>query len=95
MGLSRLSEKCKKCSKNYTCDNKRMEARAYIIPTIPSLAQDSIIDSRGLFIERERQPEFVGQLHDKPRVVDNDRILESIREAVEKGMICAIKASVI
>jgi hypothetical protein len=43
--ISRLSEKCSKCNKKDNCNNKRMEACAYIIPNttnnaIPSARQE-------------------------------------------------------
>lgn len=39
MGLTKLSEKCSKCPKKDTCDHKRMEAVAYLEPTLNPLAQ--------------------------------------------------------
>ena len=39
MGLTKLSEKCSKCPKKDICDHKRMEAVAYLDPTLNPLAQ--------------------------------------------------------
>ena len=37
MGLSRLSKQCKECPLVDTCENKRMEAMAYIKPSVAPL----------------------------------------------------------
>lgn len=91
MGLSKLSEKCQKCNRKNTCDNKRMEACAYIVPKLDGAFP---IDSNGLFIEHEGQPELIGRIGDKPFVNQLEPTLESIRKAVEKGIMRTIKGSV-
>lgn len=40
MGLSRLSKRCRECPFVDTCENKRMEALAYIEPSAAPLRND-------------------------------------------------------
>lgn len=40
MGLSRLSKRCRECPFVDTCENKRMEALAYIEPSAATLKAD-------------------------------------------------------
>lgn len=37
--FSRMASKCQKCPDRDTCNNKRMEALAYIIPSTPSMKE--------------------------------------------------------
>lgn len=77
MGLSKLSEKCKKCNHKESCDNKRMEACAYVIP---KFATGGIVDGQGLFIERERQEEVVINIDFKP----SDNFINELQKAMRK-----------
>ena len=48
MGLSRMCKKCRECEYKYKCNNKRMEALAYLTPTINIEQKNTInIGERG------------------------------------------------
>lgn len=54
MGLSKLSEKCKKCPKVDSCDHKYMEACAYLeMPKISMDVSQSISQSLSMPLARE------------------------------------------
>jgi hypothetical protein len=52
MGLSRLSKQCKRCPFVDTCENKRMEALAYIEPSTTTLKADSSAPLASQIIEK-------------------------------------------
>lgn len=87
MGLSRLSEKCQKCNHKDTCDNKRMEACAYIVPQMSNMASGGIVNSNNLFIPNRDDYEIVGNFKPignyKPM---NDELISSIRHGIEKAL---------
>lgn len=88
MGLSKLTEKCQTCKRKDTCDDKRMEACAYIVPKFDGTFP---IDNKGIFVEREGQSELIGRISNKSRIIDNEPILESLAEAVQKSFEKALK----
>jgi hypothetical protein len=88
MGLSKLSERCEKCGHKNSCDNKRMEACAYI-ELIPKSATGGIVNQKDLFISPNNDREIIGSLG-KPIHGYSDKIIDSIHKALE----CKYKGSV-
>ena len=86
MGLSKQSEKCQKCDRKDTCNNKTMEACAYIIPTIPQFAQGGLLKPETLFYFGSHDgPELMGNLGKKHQP-SQDLIVESISKAVSDAI---------
>lgn len=87
MGVSRQSEKCKKCDRKDTCNEKRMEACAYIVPPLPNFAQSGLTMSKNLFMcYGDSESELIGRLGKSNHHANNEQLIDSIRKAVEQGI---------
>lgn len=87
MGLSKLSEKCQKCDRKDTCEEKRMEACAYIMP----YATGRIISHEASFYSHPNNNiEIVGNI--QRRNPDFQAITEAIAKSVRENINeCAFK----
>ena len=89
MGISKLSEKCLKCDRKDDCDDKRMEACAYIIAP---LATGGIVNNNSIFIHQSNGIEIMGSFSGNGLKEHNREIIESIRKALKNSIEgCAFK----
>lgn len=93
MGLSKLSEKCQKCNHKNTCDNKQMEACAYMtVPLIPKMKTSQCTFSEPIIggmlnsgiVCVDSGVELIGKINSNGEYSGNSElIVEAIRKAIE------------
>jgi hypothetical protein len=92
MGLSRLSEKCQNCKQKDTCNNKRMEACAYIDN---QYATGGLVSGAQLMACGNAEPCLIGSFSNSglSMLLNTEPMLDALAKAVRKSLECAFNRS--
>lgn len=87
--FSRLSERCQKCSFRDDCENKRLEACAYIIPeqfSAPAMADLTMPIMAGILVKHDYRDVWIGPT--TTITIDLEDVKRQLEKDFYKSMNC-------